>query len=109
MLINQAKRELKRSYPIDRLKIQKPGVPETAQPTTEQDSDPLYDVDDILADRIRNAGRVEYLVKWSGYSNSQATWEPEGQFVDLTPVEIYWKRLEDKISSQSPRLDPGEM
>jgi len=36
---------------------------------------PEFDVEEILGKRTVN-GRTEYLIKWSGYDNSENTWEP---------------------------------
>ena len=50
----------------------------TKNPTTEEDlevKDDEYEVDEILNKRITN-GQTEYLVKWLGYDESEATWEP---------------------------------
>jgi Chromo (CHRromatin Organisation MOdifier) domain/Integrase core domain len=50
----------------------------TKNPTTEEDievKDDEYEVDEILNKRITN-GQAEYLVKWLGYDESEATWEP---------------------------------
>ena len=34
-----------------------------------------YEIERIVDKRYRN-DRVEYLIKWRGYSDSQNTWEP---------------------------------
>jgi hypothetical protein len=37
----------------------------------------LYEVEDILDKRYNiKTGQEEYRVKWEGYPESQATWEP---------------------------------
>lgn len=38
--------------------------------------DSLFKIDSILSERTVN-GKREYLVKWRGYPNSMASWEPE--------------------------------
>lgn len=43
-----------------------------------------YDVDKILSKRIRK-DKLYYLVKWKGYSESEASWEPEEKSV-LGPI-----------------------
>ena len=37
---------------------------------------PEYEVEEILNSRLKH-GKLEYLVKWSGYTNDYNTWEPE--------------------------------
>ncbi len=85
ILINAAGKEMKRAFTRDRLKVQ----PTQPQPNEDTDDDDLLDVEDILDVRTRR-GVVEYLVHWGGYPESQATWEPETQFVDLTKIEEFW-------------------
>lgn len=40
-----------------------------------------YEIDEIIGKRNSKRG-PEYLVKWRGYDNSRATWEPPGQFAN---------------------------
>jgi len=40
-------------------------------------TDDEYEVEKILAKRLTRGGKVEYLIKWAGYSSSANTWEPE--------------------------------
>lgn len=37
----------------------------------------VFLVETILNKRVKR-GVTEYLIKWLGYSNSENTWEPEG-------------------------------
>ncbi|KAF9342113.1 hypothetical protein BGX26_008305 [Mortierella sp. AD094] len=68
----------------------------TAQPTEAQDlsmdesAQPIYEVFKIL-DHRGEAESMEYLVHWKGYSEADATWEPEGNFNQKRCIEEYWK------------------
>ena len=110
VLRNAENRELKRAYPLDRLKVERPAPsPNTsiASSADANEGDQLFDVEDILDSRIRN-GHVEYLVHWGGYPREKATWEPETQFVDLAPIDRYWAQR-DTALPQHPTLEGGEM
>jgi len=37
---------------------------------------PEYEVEEIMDSRLKR-GKLEYLVKWSGYTDDYNTWEPE--------------------------------
>ena len=112
ILRNADGRELKRAYPLDRLKVESVSTVTVPQPTAAAPADDiegnqLYDVEDILDSRIRK-GRVEYFVLWGGYPRSQATWEAETQFVDLAPIDRYWARRDAALPAH-PALNGGEM
>ena len=47
-------------------------------PTSHDDE---YEVEAIVG-RRNNGGRVEYLIKWKGYSDEENTWEPESNLND---------------------------
>lgn len=53
----------------------------------------VYTVSRILAKRLVR-GRKEYLIKWHGYSKSQATWEPAHNILDPSVI----KKFESKNS-----------
>eukprot|EP01050_Picozoa_sp_SAG11_P047344 SAG11_NODE_24745_length_368_cov_2.208178_1_plen_46_part_10 len=42
-----------------------------------------YEVEQILATR-RNGDETFYLVKWTGYSFEDSTWEPEAHLANCT-------------------------
>lgn len=60
----------------------------------------LYRVDEIVDDRVRN-GKVEYLVKWHGYSSKDNTWEPAESFTDSRTLKNYWQgRTKAKVGKR---------
>jgi hypothetical protein len=91
ILTNSKDEPLKNSYPLDRLKLQITPT-DTTEPIAPDNE--LLDVEDILDHRIHK-GRVEYLVKWAGYPEDDASWEPESQFVDLSKIDEYWTKTEE--------------
>ena len=40
-------------------------------------ADDIYVVEKILGKRVLESGEVEYFLKWLGYDEDDATWEPE--------------------------------
>lgn len=51
-------------------------------------------VESILGERRvgQGRGRVEYLVKWKGYEEHDATWEPASNLVDNEGLQEYLSR-----------------
>uniref|UniRef100_A0A0N5A884 Chromo domain-containing protein n=1 Tax=Syphacia muris TaxID=451379 RepID=A0A0N5A884_9BILA len=57
--------------------------------TAEMNEDEEYVVEKILNKRVMNkSGRVEYLIKWKGYSDAENTWEPEENCVSAREAII---------------------
>lgn len=48
----------------------------------------VYAAERILRSRHKN-GKVQYLVKWVGYTASQSTWEPEENILDARLLEQF--------------------
>ena len=62
--------------------LQKPGPI-----TVTEDRDVEYEVDYIVDSRWKGK-RLEYLVHWSGFSDEDRTWEPEGQLNNARDIVI---------------------
>ncbi|XP_069940739.1 chromobox protein homolog 7 isoform X2 [Cherax quadricarinatus] len=50
--------------------------------------DRVYAAECIQKKRVRR-GRVEYLVKWKGWSNKHNTWEPIENILDVRLLEAF--------------------
>lgn len=53
-----------------------------------------YEVERILKHRVRN-GRMEYLVRWVGYSKSDDSWVRESDFNTTECIDDYWRGIEE--------------
>ena len=65
-----------------------------------------YTVEKILSKRIKN-GRIEYLLKWNGFPDSDNTWEPRENLICQELLEEYESSLagkpKDKKKTESKR------
>ena len=62
----------------------------------------MYEVEDIKGVRVNSQGSKEYLVKWKGYPNSQATWEDARQLGHCCGLIRQFEKDRNKYNSYSP-------
>ena len=93
-------------FHIDRLKLhsdQTPGLVKGRSRTLPSLLDQEYEVDCIIDERLRY-GKIEYLVKWKGYSELyDSTWEPKTNLDDTASrVVAKWVKTHpiDSISER---------
>ena len=58
------------------------GQQTTPQPPIEVEGEPEYVVEEILDSRLRR-NKLEFLVKWEGYTDENNSWEPEDNCKNL--------------------------
>lgn len=54
----------------------------------------VYIVEKILQKRVTAAGKVEYLLKWKGYPDSENCWEPEENIISKRLIQLFEKEQE---------------
>lgn len=54
----------------------------------------VYIVEKILRKRVTAAGKVEYLLKWKGYPDSENCWEPEENIISKRLIQLFEKEQE---------------
>jgi hypothetical protein len=86
---------MKRRYPPSQLKLIRDPKP--------RPSHDVYIVEDIVDDRVDTNGEPQYLVKWKGFDETENTWEPRDNFIDLDVIKRYERR---KVESQPTQPGP---
>ena len=75
-------------------------TPATLEPDTDPDTgDAVYEVESILTHRKRGR-HLQYLIKWAGFPDHDATWEPEDNLVgshDLLSLYKHEHQLDTHI------------
>ncbi|KAE9522872.1 hypothetical protein AGLY_016741 [Aphis glycines] len=66
-----------------------------------EDQEQEYTVEKILDKRVRY-GKVEYFLKWSGYSDLDNTWEPEENLHCGELVEEFEENLKQEMKKTQP-------
>ena len=89
-----------RHVPIDQMKVvYTNNFIDNTQPLYKENDDDdesdVYVVDYIMNHKEED-GQFHYLVKWKGYDEKEATWEPEDHINDPQPIERYYKFLQVK-------------
>ncbi|OWZ12730.1 hypothetical protein PHMEG_00014057 [Phytophthora megakarya] len=64
----------------------------------------LYIVEKLLKKRTRRRKR-EWLIKWHGLPEHEATWEREAKIKHVS----HWRQLLEEFQSRQGDLNPGEM
>ena len=74
--------------------------------TEEELGEQVFAVEAITKKRIKK-GKVEYLVKWKGYSPRYSTWEPEENILDPRLIQQYiMKEQTAKATENKPETPP---
>ncbi|XP_067144144.1 uncharacterized protein [Centruroides vittatus] len=67
----------------------------------------VYQVEKVLGKRFQN-GRLEYLLKWKGYPNSENCWEPEENILSRDLIEEFERsnqmENEDSVTEKAIQL-----
>lgn len=66
--------------------------------------DRVFAAERIMKKRVRR-GRVEYFVKWKGWSQKHSTWEPEENILDGRLIDIFEQRYRKVVKSRLLRND----
>ena len=73
---------------VSRVRLYKPpvvGQRVTPPEAIEVEGNPEYEVEEVLNSRLKKR-KLEYLVKWSGYTDDYNTWEPESNLTNSKKV-----------------------
>ena len=75
----------------------------TPPPELDLDGENVWEVEEILSSRTRNK-KVQYLVKWKGYSPDDNTWEPYDNLLGGAEEVVKDFHLENEGKPKDPRV-----
>ncbi|KAL1431029.1 hypothetical protein MTO96_014437 [Rhipicephalus appendiculatus] len=61
----------------------------------------VYIVERILKKRVNAAGKVEYLLKWKGYPDSENCWEPEENIISKRLIQLFEKEQQEAARTEN--------
>jgi hypothetical protein len=67
------------------------------------DGENVWEVEEILSSRTRNK-KVQYLVKWKGYSPDDNTWEPYDNLLGGAEEAVKNFHLKNEGKPKDPRV-----
>lgn len=65
----------------------------------------VFRVESILKKRKKKS-KIEYYVKWNGWSSSHNTWEPDENIIDRALIEDFNRRSRQKDNKKSSKNKP---
>lgn len=71
--------------------------------STESEEEEEYSVEKIDNKRITSENKVEYYLKWKGYSSKHNTWEPEENLDCPELIKEYEDSIKDNGSAEKPK------
>lgn len=92
-----------RIHPVIHVSRLKPAEPPSSSSNMddgiEWEPDEEYDVEDILATRVRGRGKRrhrEFLIRWLGYPDEENQWVPEKDIHATDKIREFWQRQEGR-------------
>ena len=107
-LIDDTNVSVDRAVPLDQIKVVAPAPPitttTTQSSTNKSTNNNVFQVESILSHREskRVQGRLEYLVKWTGYPLSAASWVIDTDMNDTACVEKYYRSISVRQLQRRP-------
>jgi hypothetical protein len=90
-----------RPVPLDQMRVLGSPDPDTDN-QDDSHSNNIYVVDRIMNHRIVDGHKLQYNVKWKGYSVDQNTWEDESNIIDTNCIHLYFKKLQQDKDQPTP-------
>uniref|UniRef100_A0A9J8A0T7 Gypsy retrotransposon integrase-like protein 1 n=1 Tax=Cyprinus carpio carpio TaxID=630221 RepID=A0A9J8A0T7_CYPCA len=83
-------------------------VPDDNPPLPPIDTEPIYNVREILDSR-RRVGRIEYLVDWEDYGPEERCWVPRQDILDPNLLTEFQAQHPERDPLRGPEADPHDV